>query len=198
MAGKPPKTNDFGVRSKVDPGPSFKGSWAHLDGPNVIFYILTFCRPTPKITMPQGADCLCNQRYLSNRCHFRGFRARGGPRGAENWPNNPGSALYVQEGLWQPSDPLRSCSQNQILRVRFPVYSPPLHGGFCRKKHRCKNTIPKIGPGRQETRPETKGKRPNTSSKPLPYSPSLQYVYTARLDSQRIGHYGKGADTETL
>ncbi len=37
-----------------------------------------------------------------------------------------------------------------------------LQGGLCRQKHSHRNTDSKIGPGGQETRPETQGKRPKT------------------------------------
>ncbi len=38
-----------------------------------------------------------------------------------------------------------------------------LQGGFCRRRHRHKNTDPKIGPGGWESRSGAKGKRPTTA-----------------------------------
>ncbi len=42
------------------------------------------------------------------------------------------------------------------------VHWAGLQGGFCRQKHRHRNTDPQIGPGGYETRPETQGNRPKT------------------------------------
>ena len=38
-----------------------------------------------------------------------------------------------------------------------------LQGGFCRLKHRHRNTDPKIGPGGRDSRPGAQGKRPKPS-----------------------------------
>ena len=52
------------------------------------------------------------------------------------------------------------------IRASNLAHVHDLLGGFCRQKHSHRNTDSRIGPGGQETRAETQGKRPTKTENP--------------------------------